>query len=60
MIKAGHYGEKLQNAISGGIGGRPIIQQAHPAKAISQNQMECPPKRSLYYDKKNRQKGYTL
>jgi hypothetical protein len=43
----------------GGIGGRPIIQ-AYPAKAISQNRMECPPKRSSYYDKKNRQKRYTL
>jgi hypothetical protein len=57
MIKAaGLYGGKLQNAIFGGIGGRSIIQ-AHPAKAISQNRMECPPKRSSYYDKKNRQKG---
>jgi hypothetical protein len=36
MIKAGLHGEKLQNAIFGGIGRRPIIQ-AHPAKAISQN-----------------------
>jgi len=30
MIKAGLYGEKLRNAIFGGIGRRPIIW-AHPA-----------------------------
>ncbi len=46
MIKAGLYGEKLWNAIFGGIGGRPIIQ-AHLAKANSHNWMECPPKRSF-------------